>query len=253
MTLETKISSTAPLLQRRLHTNENRGFLIFHSAILAIVLIGFGRSYYLRDWFVERPLDVPLRIHGLFLTGWFAITAVQAYLIDSGRRSLHRQTAWLASAIALGVVLSATWINTRLALQIRSAQDPENAFVWVNYLSLLVFAVLFSTAVLKRREAQKHRRLMLLASIAIIGPAFARFAFWPVFGYGVAGGPPFAVGGLLLLMLALVGYDLLILRKVHPTTLRGIVAIVLFIAFGVGLGLSGMGFKVLNQLLMGAV
>ena len=232
--------------------NESRGFLIFHSAILAIVLIGFGRSYYLRDWFLVRPLDIPLRIHGLFLTCWFVATVVQSYLAYSGRGSLHRKVAWLAGIAALGVVISATWINTRLALEIRSPQEPENAFIWSNYMSLAVFVALFATALFKRREAQKHRRLMLLASIAIVGPAFARFAFWPIFGYGVAGGAPFALGGLLLLMLTLVGYDLATLKKVHSTTLRGITAIILFIALGVGLGLSGVGFQVFSRVLNAA-
>ncbi len=227
---------------------ESKIFLGFHIFLLMIVLIGFGRSYYLRDWFLSRPLDSALRIHGLFLTAWFGWTVLQGYLIVSGRRLWHRHAAWFAGFIAMGVVLSAAWINTRLAMDLRSPQDPENMFIWGNYLTLLAFAVLLVAAIASRRDPQRHRRLILLASIAIIGPAFARFAFWPAFGYGLAAAPLFAGGGLLALFLIIVGHDWLILRKLHSATVGGIAIIVLALVVGVGLGASGLGFKVLNQL-----
>lgn len=226
--------------------NENRFILRLHIALLVIVLLGFARSFYLRDLFLSRPLDSALRIHGALLTSWFALTVLQSYLIALGRRHSHRQVAWIAGLVALGVVLSSAWINTRLAITLRSAAEPENIFVWGNYLTLVAFIALFVAGIRSRRDPQGHRRLILLASIAITGPAFARFAFWPVMGYGLGVAPIFSIAGLIALLALVVGYDLLNLRKVHSATAKGLAAIVICIALGVGIGASGLGFQVLS-------
>jgi hypothetical protein len=226
---------------------ENRAFLALHGSMLVIVLIGFGRSYYLRDWFIHEPLDVALRTHGLFLTCWFGLTVVQSCLVQFGRRRLHRKMAWFAGVIALGVVVSAVWINTRLALQVSSPKDPINAFIWGNYLTLIAFIALLSAAFVSRRDAPWHRRLIALSSIIIIGPAFARFAFWPIFGYGVAGGPLFAIGGMLLLLSLMIGSDLATLHKVHAATTVGMATVVVSLALGVWFGISEVGFNMLHR------
>lgn len=153
-----------------------------------------------------------------------------------------------AALVALGVVSTATWINTRLALQIQSPSSPLNIFIWANYLTLISYVALLSAGIAFRRHEARHRRLILLASISIIGPAFARLAFWPLFGnLGVAGGPPFAVGGMLLAILALAVFDRLTLGRVHGATWAGIGIIVFSVAIGIGLGLSGLGFDAMKQ------
>jgi len=226
---------------------ENRAFLFAHAALLCVVLVGFARTFYLKDWFARNDLDLPLLVHGAILTSWFALTVLQAAFIETGHRARHRRVAWLAAIVAPGVVLSAAWINTRLAGQLHSARDPENLFVWGNYMTLVAFVVLLAAAIFRRHQPAAHRRLVVLASICIVGPAFARFAFWPLFGFGVAGGPPFAIGGLLLLVSTLVGYDLVNLRKVHAATLGGVVALFAILAVGFGLALSGAGFGLLQR------
>ena len=73
--------------------NENRAFLIAHSFLLCVVLVGFARTFYLREWLSHVTLDVPLRIHGLILTSWFTLTVVQAGLMGAGQRAWHRRLA----------------------------------------------------------------------------------------------------------------------------------------------------------------
>ena len=227
---------------------ENRFILRFHVAILVIVLLGFARTFYMRDWIFNRPLNSGLQLHGALLTAWFAVTSFQAYLISSGRRNLHRQIAWIACIIALSVVLSASWINTRLAMTLHSAAEPENILIWGNYLTLVAFTGLFLSAVQRRRNPQAHRRLILFASIVIVGPAFARFAFWPIFNFGIGIAPIFSVGGILVLLAIGAAYDFLSLGKLHSATIAGIASVVLSIAVGVGIGVSGLGFGALNSL-----
>ena len=228
---------------------ENRVFLWAHALLLGIVLVGFGRSFFLRPVFLSSPLPMPLLLHGVMLTLWFALTSQQAWSALKQRRARHVRTAWLAVPVLAGVVLSGLYVNTALALQIGSAQDAENMFVWANYMSLLSYLALVAVAVVKRRHAAAHRRLMLFASIAIIGPAFARFAFWPALGLGKMGlvlAPAFAGAGMLLLSLIAIGYDVVALRKPQPATWAGLAAIVLPLLAGTIVAISGAGFALLH-------
>lgn len=228
---------------------ENNAFLAVHAALFVVVLIGFSRTFYFSQWFGQPANDAALVLHGAVLTTWFALTTVQAGLASSGRRSVHRALALPAALVALGVVATATWINTRLALKIQSPGSPLNMFVWSNYLTLVAYTVLLSVGISFRNQSAIHRRLVLLASVAIIGPAFARLAFWPMLGgSGVAGGPIFAVAGMLLCMLTLAAYDRITLGRVHKATWGGIAIVVLSIGIGTGVGLSGLGFAALKHM-----
>jgi hypothetical protein len=221
---------------------ENRPFLIAHGVLLVLVLIGFARTFYLRPWLARNPIDTPLTLHGAVLTSWFALAAVQAWLAATRRRIHHRRLAWLAAGIVPAVVVSSAWINTRVAAGIRSASDPENMFVWGNYMSLVAFVGLVAASVAVRRRPDAHRRLLLMASVAIVGPAFARFAFWPAVGLGVAGGPPFAIGGMLLLLGLAVAYDRRTIGRVHGATKAGVAVIVGTLVFGITVAQSGVAF-----------
>jgi uncharacterized membrane protein len=228
---------------------ENQVFLWAHTLLLAVVLVGFGRSFFLRPLFAASPLTTPLLLHGTVLTLWFVLTVQQACSARTRRKAWHARAAWLAVPLLIGVVASGFWVNTALALQVTSAEDPENMFIWANYMSLLSFVVLVALAVAKRRQLAAHRRLMLFASIAIIGPAFARFAFWPAFGLGRLGlvlAPAFAVGGMLLLVLIAIGYDIVTLRKPQAATWGGLAGIVLPLVAGTAVALSGAGFALLH-------
>ncbi|MBI3346379.1 MAG: hypothetical protein HY020_04105 [Burkholderiales bacterium] len=228
---------------------ENQVFFWAHSLLLCVVLIGFGRSFFLRPLFLQSPLPSLLMLHGAALTLWFALTVQQAWAARTRRTSWHARAAWLAVPVLIGVVVSGFWVNTALALQITSDQDPENMFVWANYMSLLSYVVLVALAVAKRRQLAAHRRLMLFASIAIIGPAFARFAFWPVFGLGKLSlvlAPAFAVAGMLALVVIALGYDIVTLRRPQPATWGGLLGILLPLVAGTAVALSGAGFALLH-------
>ena len=228
---------------------ENKAFLVAHTALFAVVLIGFSRTFYFNRWFGQPPNDAALVLHGAVLTTWFALTALQAGLATSGRRGSHRALAVPAALVSLGVVATGTWINTRLALQVQSPASPLNMFIWANYLTLGAYAMLLGFGVSFRGHPAFHRRLVLISSIAIVGPAFARLAFWPLLGgSGVAGGPLFAVAGMLLTLLALAGYDRLAIGRIHKATWWGVAIIVLSIGIGTAVALSGLGFEAINQI-----
>ena len=79
----------------------------------------------------------------------------------------------------------------------------------------VAFAALASVAIVMRRKPQVHKRLIVIATIGILGPALGRI---PAIGNRV----PYAIVALLL---SLAAYDLVSLRRVHSATLWGGIAL----------------------------
>jgi hypothetical protein len=92
---------------------------------------------------------------------------------------------------------------------------------WSNTTSIVAFAILLAAAIVLRHRPDTHKRLMLLASISIVQPAFGRIFRWPVFeapgleGLMLSVAAPFALVG------ALIMYDLLSRKSLHPATITG--------------------------------
>src|SRR4029077_11025250 len=53
----------------------------FGLVVIAIVVIGFSRTYYLKAWFSAPPLTVRLQLHGFALSAWLMVFIVQGRLV----------------------------------------------------------------------------------------------------------------------------------------------------------------------------
>ena len=189
-------------------------------AILLVALVGFARSYYLRSFFPVPASDpglTPLiHLHGILFTGWLLLLLAQARLVAARRIDLHRQLGMAGAALAALLVV----IGTLTALQgvLRGVGpdgiDPRR-FLLVPLVSIVLFAVLFGAAVRARRDPQSHKRLMLLATLALLPPAIARWVL--LLGLG----PPVVFAVATLLLVPLIIWDLKSRRRLHPVTLWG--------------------------------
>jgi hypothetical protein len=219
--------------------SRSRFFLVMAGVMLAIVLSGFAPTLYLRPLFKPTPIPWYLYLHGALLTSWFAVVFVQTVLIQSGRTTMHRRLGVsgvvLAAAIPFAGLMATFGAVPRVlargltldsdasALGIGVSGPLEtflSAVVWANLSSALTFAVLVGTAILLRRRTAAHKRLMIVGTVAILGPALARLARLPIFG-GEQG--PFTSLVLLVLLAAVVVHDFITVRRIHPATLVGII------------------------------
>lgn len=183
-------------------------------ALLAVVLIGFAPTFYLRPLFTARPLPTYLYVHGTVLTSWFALVVAQTCLVAARRTDLHRRLGVLAVLNAgLVMLLSAVVAVRAVARYFAAGVDPaEIQFIVIGDLvSLALFAGLIVVAVRLRHRPDWHKRLMAVSCVVIIGPAIARLER---LGLGVP------VPAVLLSMLGvLCAYDLVLLRRLHRATL----------------------------------
>jgi hypothetical protein len=200
------------------------------AVLLLIVLVGFAPTFYLRAFFEVAPIRPFLYIHGALLSGWFVVLIWQACLISARRFDLHRRLGIVGLTLAAGTVITGAAATVsvvpRLLARFADRGDPWPLvipriapLVWYNFASLLAFSVFVSAAVLLRRRPEVHKRLMLLASASIIGPALGRIWRWPIF-QGVAE-LTFANVALALFLGTLVLYDWYSTKRIHPATLIG--------------------------------
>lgn len=187
----------------------------------AVVFLGFARSYYLRPLMpgtASLPSLTPLiHVHALLFSAWIALLVLQARLVAARRIDLHRRLG--LAGVALAVLMLVVGALVALHGVVRGVSpggmDPRR-FLAFPLFALIVFALLSFAGVRARREAQSHKRLMLLATIALLPPALAR---WLIFSLGL--GPPVVLAISTLFVLPLVAWDLATRRRLHPATLWG--------------------------------
>ncbi len=224
--------------QRR---RRNPFFFAYCAVLLAIVLIGFAPSLYLRFAFDQPPLLPYLYLHGAFITGWFVWLVAQAWLINCNKPVLHRQLGYVGAAYGLLVVIGGLMAGLGVVSHDLSqgitfdttieAADPDLgsgitylAFisheVWISIADLLTFATLLGGAVIFRSRFDIHKRLVLLAALVIVNPALGRLSRLAFFG---GEGGPFVDIALLLLLAAILLNDWLSLKKIHKATFSALV------------------------------
>jgi len=146
-------------------------------AIAALVFIGFARTFYLKAWFDVPVLTQLLVLHGVMFTAWLALHYTQARLIAAHRIDLHKRLG-IAGAI-LGFTMFFVGVATAVqsaALGHQPTDAPPLVFMSVPFGTITAFVLLLTAALVMRRRADWHKRLMLLATIALIIPAAARLS-----------------------------------------------------------------------------
>lgn len=145
--------------------------------IAVIMFLGFSRNYYLRHWLGTRNLSLTAYLHGLIMTMWVLLFLTQTFLISRRRLALHRLLGTAGAGLAIVVVIFGCY--TILADIARQSPGADSKVQWETFvafdgISLLVFGGLVATALYLRKRPEIHRRLMLVAMIALLPPAFGR-------------------------------------------------------------------------------
>ncbi|HEX8363817.1 MAG TPA: hypothetical protein VF603_00865 [Allosphingosinicella sp.] len=198
---------------------------LFYTGMGALVLLlaiaGFARSYYLAGWF-ETPAGTPeitllLHAHGAACTLWLALMVIQPLLIAGKNRRLHRRLGWFGLGVAVAMVLlgNAAAIAA-MHVGFIGLGDPL-VFYAVPFFAINSFAVTAFFAFLWRERAETHKRLILLANVAILNAAVARIPL-----AAVQSGAPFTFTFLPdVIVLAGILYDWRTRGRIHRVWIWG--------------------------------
>jgi hypothetical protein len=187
-------------------------------AMLITVFAGFSRSYFLKAHFGTPELSLLLHVHGLVFTSWILLFLAQTTLVAARRTDIHRRLGVFGGVLAalLLILGTATAIIRVKAGSAPIPGVPPLAFLAIPFFDMVVFAILVGGAFYYRHRANVHKRLMTLATIALLSAPIARlpFEFMKV-------GPPAFFGLTDLFIAALVVYDLATSKHIHRATLWG--------------------------------
>jgi hypothetical protein len=196
---------------------------IFFSAmallILGTVILGFARSYYFAGAFRAHLPSLMVHVHAAVFSSWILLFIAQTSLVSAGRLDLHRRLGVLGAALAGAMVvlgfLVATDSLARGFAPPGSGLDPKT-FYSIPMFETATFCVLIVWALRARADGPAHKRLILIATISLMGPAINRWSFLP----NAHRGPLTAV--IIDSFIVLVaGFDLWSRRRIHRATVHG--------------------------------
>jgi uncharacterized glyoxalase superfamily protein PhnB len=189
-------------------------YVVIAGALLALVLVGFARTFYLRAWFDVPPIPAYMYLHGALMTAWFVVFLVQTCLIAARRVDLHRRLGIAGVGIAALLVPVNAFVTAWAVPDfLARGMDPVriSGIALGDLVALVAFSTFVAVATYLRRQPAIHKRLMTLACVALIGPAVSRLnqqELLNVSGLAVFLGP----------VVMLLAHDVFTARRLHGVT-----------------------------------
>jgi hypothetical protein len=253
-------SAAQPVMRVR-----NRFYLAMALAMSAVVLVGFGPSFYVNAYFGDAfgsppvtSLSTIIVLHGLVFSAWMVLLVVQAGFVARAKLKWHRRLGALggvlaAAMVVLGVTTQIESVRRDLATVAFEELPPfVRGAIFGGFASMLLFAALMGAAIYWRQRPETHKRLILLATITVLGAATARVA--RILGAAVPGLGSFPFLGLVLtdlFLVALAVNDVRTRKRLHPATVGGGLALLAMQALSNSAVPHGAAVRQLVQALAG--
>ena len=207
-----------------LHPRDRSFFAAFLAFCWLGVLFGFYPASSARfAGHADYPAPPILVGHAILFSAWLALLTAQILFIRTKRLRLHKKLG------RAGAVLVPLMVYSAVAAELHSQRfyihlhDDDLHFFILPLFYAAAFGVFSTWALLvAKRDPVSHKRLILLATIVIVGAAYARWwgnQLTVLFGDGFWGMLVNTFAGTNLLLAAAVGYDVATRKRVHRTYL----------------------------------
>lgn len=202
-----------------------RQYFYFCMSLLIAVVVVYGFSQTIGHNLLRASPLPPfiLTIHAIVFPGWVVFFILQSALVRTRNVPLHRTLGWFG--LALGIAILVLGYLTAIGMdrfQLRQHTMDSPAFLIIQLMDLICFAVPFALAIYWRRRPEYHRRLMLIASCALTDAAFGRFPMLPLALFP---------GGVDALVLLGILRDLIVDRRIQKVYLYALPLLILFQIF----------------------
>lgn len=133
-----------------------------------------------------------IHLHGLLFSAWAVFFVLQAHLATSGQVATHRALGLVGIALASAMLFVGLAVAIHsVEMQIAAGQGERGrSFMIVPVTTIGFFACTIAAAIANRRRTEIHRRLILVASAAILMAAVARLVRLVLIQTGQLTGPP---------------------------------------------------------------
>jgi hypothetical protein len=201
------------------------GFYVGVSLLIAAtVFAGFGPTFFEllvrgahRSWLVH--------VHGIVYVGWLALLVGQTVLAARGQIALHRRVGNFGIAYGGLVWVVGVFVSFALpVMHVRAGEwtmDEAASFLTIPLGDMVLFGGFFGAAILYRRKPEIHKRLILLAAVAVMFAGVARLWF---------DSAPLKLLVWFLPVLVAMGYDVSTRRRIHAVYWIGIAVMAIALA-----------------------
>jgi len=188
--------------------------------MLIITAVGFAPTYYLRSQFNGPLLTPVLSIHGVFCSLWVLMFLIQTSLIAASQVRFHRRLG-LFSVILAGLLVASSLLVLYEVIQtsddLAGSMSWIAPLVWGNLVILTAFSLFVGLGVVFRRRPDTHNRLMLLATVSMMGQPLVRIGQIPAIKISdvrITNDAIYGFGGLAVLLLIILAHD--VYRRGRP-------------------------------------
>jgi hypothetical protein len=141
------------------------------------MLTGFGTDFpkYLHQ---TPPPSTILHVHAAVFTTWMLLLTVQTLLVLRDRVAIHRKLGVFAVGWACLMAIMGPWAaieEQRLRLH---GPHSNPWFLSLNLVDIAGFLILLAWGISLRKNPAAHRRMMILATVSLADPGFARLALF---------------------------------------------------------------------------
>jgi hypothetical protein len=138
------------------------------------MIAGFGVD--ISRYLHEKPTPpMVVNVHAAVFVIWLFVITAQVLLVESDHVAWHRKLGWFAAGWACLMAVMGPW--AAMASQIVDLHTPASdpPFISVNIVDIGGFLILLAWGLTLRKNPAAHRRMMILSTVALADPGFARF------------------------------------------------------------------------------
>jgi len=142
---------------------------------LLITLIAFAPRYWFPLMDSEVYISTTIHWHAFFCTGWIILFIFQSLLIKKKTYKAHMISGWMSIIIFIGIIISGVWVSMGL-VEKALVSNPAGAkpSLLINLSDLAIFSVIYVLGILNRNRRLIHKRMMTLATLALLNAGFFR-------------------------------------------------------------------------------
>jgi uncharacterized membrane protein YozB (DUF420 family) len=201
-------------------------FLVWVLLVWVGIVMGFGKDIIHHFQSHEAAYPLIVHFHAAVFVSFLVLLTTQVFLIRNNRPDIHRKLG--IAGFCLAAVMLVLGPATAIVMQRAQFGTPDSdpSFISIQFIGIFDFFVLIVAAALLRGNAPAHKRLILLAILAISDAGFSRWladdvhawlgsGFWPLFAEFFLATD--------ILVLGLGAYDLITRKRLHPVYIVGAV------------------------------
>ena len=138
--------------------------------LLGFTLIAFALKAIIHPEVQARYTSLVV-FHAGSMVAWLILLASQSFLAARFKLTAHRASGRASIALVAAMLLSGSVISWRIGLELGRAEvTVVNLAAFATFIPLYALAVHYA----RRRDIAAHRQAMLIATLALMTPAYAR-------------------------------------------------------------------------------